>query len=102
MLRNSVIRVHTEEGANKLRKEVLPERFLESRFVETRKPDPSVPGNTKLKCRWCIKGFRDPDLFEIERQSPTLSMDALVVCLQLISSCRWKLMIADVEGAFLP
>ena len=40
-------------------------------------------------------------MFEIERQSLTLSTDALVVCLQLISSFRWKLIIADVEGAVL-
>lgn len=40
-------------------------------------------------------------MFEIERQSLTLSMDALVVCLQLVSSFRWKLIIADAEGAFL-
>ena len=80
------------EAAKKLRREVLR---------QNQKTRPFRPLKTKLKCGWCIKGFRDPDLFEIERQSLTLSMDALVVCLQLISSFRWKLIIADVEGAFL-
>lgn len=28
-------------------------------------------------------------------------MEGLAVCLQIIASCKWRLVIADVEGAFL-
>lgn len=43
----------------------------------------------------------DPDLEHLERQSPTLSADGLATALQLASSNRWVVRIADVEGAFL-
>lgn len=74
---------------------------MESRFVKTRRKKPENPLETEIKCRWCVKGFRDPDLLEVERQSPTLSMDALMMILQVIASNGWKLIISDVEGAFL-
>ena len=70
--------------ADKLRTSTPLERFLESRFVKKRKHDPSKPGGTKLKCRWCIKGFKDPDLLDLDRQSPTLSMDGLSVSNSLV------------------
>lgn len=101
LLKTGSIKVHTGKDADAIRSEHPPERFLESRFVKTRRDDPENPGETELKCRWCIKGFLDPDLFDLQRQSPTLSMEGLAVCLQIIASCKWRLVIADVEGAFL-
>ena len=54
-----------------------------------------------IKCRWVGKGFQDPDLDMLERQSPALSADGLAVVLQLFASKHWLLEIADVEAAFL-
>lgn len=101
LLNYDAIKVYTGHEAEDMKKRIPPERFLESRFVKTRKIDPETPGGYKIKCRWCIIGYKDPDLLELDRQSPTLSMDAYIMCLQVISSKQWTLMIADVEGAFL-
>ena len=101
LLNTQSIRIHVGKEAEKLRQEYPRERFLESRCVKTRRPNPEIPGGMELKCRWCIKGFKDPDLFSLERQSPTLSMDSLAVCLQVLVSKKWELIISDVEGAFL-
>lgn len=101
LLKTDAIKVFRGKEAEMLRKEYPPERFLESRFVMTRREDPVNPGKSELKCRWCIKGFKDPDILELQRQSPTLSSEGLAVCLQLIASSKWRLVIADVEGAFL-
>lgn len=101
LLKTEAIRVHVSDAAKELREVCPSERFLENRFVKTRRDDPNTPGKKELKCRWCIKGYLDPDLMELERQSPTLSMEGLSICLQIISSKKWRLIIADVEGAFL-
>lgn len=80
---------------------VPKERFIDSRFVKTRRSSPDQPGETEINCRWVLKGFQDPDIWELHRQSPTLSADSLVVILQILASRKWELMIMDVEGAFL-
>lgn len=86
LLNYDAIKVYTGHEAEDMKKRIPPERFLESRFVKTRKIDPETPGGYKIKCRWCIIGYKDPDLLELDRQSPTLSMDAYIMCLQVISS----------------
>lgn len=101
MLKMDVIKVFRGKEAEMLRKEYPLERFLESRFVMTRREDPVHPGKSELKCRWYIKGFKDPDILEFQRQSPTLSSEGLAVCLQLIALSKWQLVIADMEGVFL-
>lgn len=100
-LLNTQSKIHTGEEADKLRSITPKDRILESRFVKTRRENPNIPGETEIKCRWCVKGFRDPDLYELDRQSPTLSLESFMVCLQLIASHAWQLHICDVEGAFL-
>ena len=47
-----------------------------------------------------MKGFRDPDLMEMMRQSPTLSLDSFMVVLQILASNKWQMVISDVEGVF--
>ena len=47
-------------------------------------------------CRWCVKGFQDPDIDSLNRQSPTLTNGLSV--LQILASNKWTLEIADVEG----
>eukprot|EP00435_Cladocopium_sp_Y103_P063878 s580_g25.t1 len=101
LLKTQSIKIHVGAAADELRATYPPERFLESRFVKTIRDDPNMPGKKELKCRWCIKGYLDPDLMDLERQSPTLSMEGLSICLQVLASMKWRLIIADVEGAFL-
>ena len=96
----NAIEVHKGEAAAKLREEVDPKRILESRFVHTRRESPERPGEREIKSRWCIEGFKDPQVLEIGKQSPTLSADALALVLQLLASNKWVLTVADIEGAF--
>ncbi len=75
--------------------------MIDSRFVKTRRASPFNPGESEIKCRLVAQGYKDPDHDHLERQSPTLTADGLSVILQIISSMKWTLEIADVEGAFL-
>ena len=72
LLRTKSIKAHVGEDARKLRATIDPKDMLESRFVYTRREDPEDPQQTEIKCRWCIKGYKDPAILEVERQSPTL------------------------------
>jgi hypothetical protein len=93
--------IHSEAEAERIIASTPPERFIDSRFVKTRRENPDVPGSSEIKCRWVLKGFQDPDLLDLHRQSPTLSADGLAMTLQVIASEKWVLYIMDVEGAFL-
>ena len=75
--------------------------ILESRFVYTRREAEHEAEGNEIKSRWCIKGFKDPAILNVESQSCTLSSDALAVVLQVLASHKWTLNVADVEGAFL-
>ena len=101
LLGTGAIKVYSGPEAEILRKQIDPGRVLKSRFVKTRRPHPKLPGKTELKCRWCVKGYLDPDAESLQRQAPTLSGDGLAMVLQMIASRGWLLEIADVEGAFL-
>ena len=101
LIKTGAIRIHTGREAQQIMQSVPKERFIDSRFVKTRRASPDNPGQTEIKCRWVLKGFQDPDILELQRQSPTLSADSLMVTLQLIASLKWELMIMDIEGAFL-
>lgn len=46
-------------------------RILPSRFVITEKPDDKEPGKMKVKARWCVRGYLDPDLHKLEKQHLT-------------------------------
>lgn len=100
LLNTRSIKVYSGEDARRIYDTVDSKRILESRFVKTRRDNPDT-SQSEIKCRWVVKGFQDPDLDELERQSPTLSADGLGVALQTIASNKWQMTIADVEGAFL-
>ena len=101
LLRTTSIKLHEGEAAEALWRTVPPENILESRFVHTERESPEVHGQTEVKSRWCIKGFKDPAILSLEKQSPTLTADGLSTVLQLIASMKWRLTVADIEGAFL-
>ena len=101
LLDTESIEIHVGEKARRLR-EITPKRqILESRFVKTRREKPDEPGVQELKCRWCIKGYKDPEALDVDKQAPTLAADTLAMTLQVIASSRWRLQVADIEGAFL-
>ena len=101
LIKTGAIKVHRGQDAQRIRETVESNRILDSRFVKTRRNNPDDETQSEIKCRWVLKGFQDPDLMDLHRQSPTLSADAFAVTLQLLASFRWTLNIMDVEGAFL-
>ena len=101
LIQTGAVLVHRGEKAREIERNIEPGRILQSRYVKTRKMDAENPQESEIKCRWVIKGYQDPDLDDLERQSPTLTADGLAVVLQLTASMKWTLQIADVEGAFL-
>ena len=101
LLKYQAVEVIPPKEAEKLRScSVQGKRILPSRFVITRKPDEKT-GIMKTKCRWCIRGYLDPDLTDLQTQSPTVSQEAFMTTLQTCANNNWKIQIADVEGAFL-
>jgi hypothetical protein len=70
MITSKAVIVHEGDEAQKIMHEVGIDRLLESRFVYTSE-DGSL--ETALKARWCIRGYLDPDLLDLETASPTLS-----------------------------
>ena len=98
---SGAVKVHVGQEAERLVNEVGRKRLLESRFVITRPDDETRRQSGELNARWCIRGYLDPDLLDLETAAPTLSLEGLSVALQLIASRKWKLNIADIEAAFL-
>ncbi len=64
-----------------------------------------MDGETELRCRLIIQGFRDPDVASLvgqgKTQSPTLNSNGRSTVLQLVASCKFPLVIGDIKGAFL-
>ena len=67
---------------------------MRSRFVRVRKPG-------KYKRRWCILGFGEPDLTEVERETPTVNTNTVLLGLQAIASHGLDLALGDIKNAFL-
>ncbi len=111
LLDKNAVKVHYGQKARKL-KEQYPQRFIGSKMVITRKPleegnhyDPNDLQSFRVKSRWCLQGYLDPDLTEKAAdgmlQSPTLSQLGRNTLMQLIASHQWDLELGDIKGAFL-
>ena len=107
----NAVQVHYGSKARRL-KEQYPQRFIGSKMVITRKPleegshyDPNDLQSFRVKSRWCLQGYLDPDLNEKAAsgllQSPTLSQLGRNTLMQLIASHQWDLELGDIKGAFL-
>ncbi|CAE7239733.1 TY1B-A [Symbiodinium sp. CCMP2592] len=101
LVSSGAIVVHDGRKARRLRESVEKKRILKSRFVITEADQGSSPQTQDIKARWCIRGYLDPDLLELDTSAPTLTMEGFAIAMQLIASNGWSLNIADVEGAFL-
>ena len=87
-----------------LRKEIPKERVLPMRWVLTWKAMEDDGGKIlghKPKARLIIKGFMDPDLLHLKRESPTLSTQNRNLLFAVAAQRRWKLQVGDVKTAFL-
>ena len=57
------------------------ERVISSRLVLRRK---ETDTGYKAKARWCVHGFKDPDIHEIERSCPTPELLSINITLQIL------------------
>ena len=58
-------------------------------------------GRKAPKARLVILGYQDPDLDELERESPTLSSTSRSLIFILAANEKWKLKSGDVKTAFM-
>ena len=55
----------------------------------------------KAKARWCVHGFEDPDVHEIERSCPTPELSSINITLQILASTTSEGTLADGEKTFM-
>ena len=95
------IRIVPRNQVHKIRRS-HPDRIMSSRFVITGKKENN---SSRIKARWCLRGYYDPDLVEKvlsgKCHSPTLSQLGRSIILQLIVSFGWSLNLGDIKGVFL-
>ena len=84
-----------------LRHKISPNRIMTSRWILTWKPDATLPNGRKAKARLVVRGYQDPELDQVSTESPTLSRDARMLLLQVISSSGWTVQNFDITTAFL-
>ena len=74
------------------------ERVISSRLVLRWKETES---GYKAKARWCVHGFKDPDIHEIERSCPTPEVPSTNITIQILASTTSEGTLADGEKAFM-
>ena len=121
LLENKAVRVMSVEESRAFRKQ-FPDYVIGSRFVDRYKPredDTNILKTLKEraikmsdfetpqeergapKSRWCVIGWMDPHVKEVERSSPTPATTSIYTCLQVAASRQWEVNIRDVKTAFL-
>ena len=84
-----------------LRNKIHPSRIMSSRWILTWKRDDNAPGGQKAKARLVVRGFQDPEVGQIDTESPTLSRDSRMLLFQTVSSKGWQIQNFDITTAFL-
>ena len=74
------------------------ERVISSRLVLRWK---ETDTGYKAQARWCVHGFKDPDIHEIERSCPTPELSSINITLQILASTTSEETLADGEKAFM-
>ena len=115
LLDSGAIKVLTLEESKAFRK-AHPDHVLTSRYVDRWKPteafavlpdnfDANDPGEHRAqvaaKSRWCVVGWKDPHVHEIERSAPTPRSTSIYLFLQLVASRDWDAYAKDAKTAFL-
>ena len=94
-----------------------PQHVLTSRYVDRWKPtdrfgvlpedyglasfDPAEHEGLASKSRWCVVGWRDPHIHQIERAAPTPLTSSIYLMMQLAAARKWKAVSKDAKTAFL-
>ena len=74
---------------------VVPEQFGQPGFV------PEDHGGLAPKSRWCVVGWQDPMIHEIERASPTPQTASIYLMLAMTAARKWSAVSKDAKTAFL-
>ena len=94
-----------------------PEHVLTSRFVDRWKPtedfavlpedfnaaDAGSGQTTSVapKSRWCVVGWKDPMVHQIERSAPTPMTSSMYLFMALTAGRQWSAFVKDAKTAFL-
>eukprot|EP00439_Symbiodinium_sp_Y106_P027348 s5817_g3.t1 len=116
LLESGAVTIMSVEESRRFRRE-HPEHVLTSRFVDRWKPtevfqvlpddfdasknDPAFAEKVKAKSRWCVVGWKDPLLHEVERAAPTPLSQSIYLFMQLCASRKWGARVKDAKTAFL-
>ena len=96
---SNAIQIETDKKTIERIMREYPHRIMPSRFIFTRKAG-EIGEDWKAKARWILLGHRDPDSLQLERYAPTPSSTTVMLCLQVISTMKFRLFIMDVSSAF--
>ena len=84
------------------RKGISRERVMKMRWVLTYKSaQVDELGRKVPKARLVILGYQDPDIDDLERESPTLSTTSRTLIFMLAATQKWKLKSGYVKTAFM-
>lgn len=112
LLDSGAISIMSREESREFEKN-NPKHVLKSRFVDRWKPtdefgvvpesfgeegfDPAAHGGLAAKSRWCVVGWEDPHIHEIERAAPTPLTSSMYPFLQLSASRKWSARAKDAK-----
>lgn len=97
----SYFKNHVWKFSEKKSGDVPQNRVVIARWVLTWKPpspDSDVP---RAKTRLLLRGYQDPGLFNLEKNSPTAARIGKLTLLTLAAILKWIVWCGDVKAAFL-
>ena len=116
LLNSGAIKILSVEESRKFAKE-HPDHVLTSRYVDRWKPTdacgvlpeeyeqpdflPENHSGLAPKSCWCVVGWKDPHIHQIERAAPTPLTSSMYLALQLAASRKWVALGKDAKTAFL-
>jgi len=79
-------------------REKHPEHVIPSMFIDRWKP--TDDGGRKAKSRLVVLGWKDPEIYNIDRTAPTPTQEALMLMLQWTASEGYDAYSSDLKNAF--
>ena len=104
ILSSGAVRILSKEESLEVKKQLQKEgklnRVLPTRMMRKYK-HAELPGEPPtMKSRFCIRGDKDPDIFDLERFSPTVNTMNLNIVLQIAVSEQMEIGLGDLKNAF--
>ena len=77
------------------------DRMVTARWVLTWKPPEEGSLQRRAKARLVLRGYEDPDVFDLNKTSPTANKNSKMLVLALSPILGWTVFCGDVRAAFL-